>query len=641
MPWTNVECAPLGVAALKAFLAQRGVEADCYYLNLRLAERLGRPALTMGRMGYPWPEWFFAYHLFGPGGTGEWEQDFEALYEEDAGFREFLTEIRLPRDAAETLLMEAIPEFLEDCLRSVPWARYDVLGFSSLSNSHMACLGLAKRLKDLYTDKFILFGGANVEGSMGAATLKGCGWVDGVVSGEGEKALVALLENAARGRPRAPVRGVLFQGDAADDALPGEPADIAVLPPPDHDDFYDQLKRLPGLASWLQPVPYFEASRGCWWGQKSHCVFCGINGLDIAYREKSAERALRDFLHVHERYQALRVNAADDIMSLGHMTELSRRLAEARLARGGDWEINFQLKSNLKAEQMRALAAAGITRALAGIESLSTPILRLMRKGVRAIQNVQTLKWSMREGVEIEWFFLYGFPGEPIEEYRRMTGFIPAIMHLTPPVGALRARPDRFSPYHADPARFGIKKPVPHPFYRSLYPPKRFKLEDIAYFFNFAEADSPAAAAYAEDFRRAVASWRRMQPSALFAYRRGGGFLRLYDSRPAGFEGPAQIRETTLEGPEEFLLLYCDEIRTRGQIVRAVGEAYPALAAGEIGRLLDRQVVEKRIMREDESYLTLAVPLAGLAATQRVYWESHQFLREMAAAEPQRPLRGG
>ena len=40
------------------------------------------------------------------------------------------------------------------------------------------------------------------------------------------------------------------------------------------------------------PTLLFETSRGCWWGAKSHCTFCGLNGETMAFRSKSPRRAL-------------------------------------------------------------------------------------------------------------------------------------------------------------------------------------------------------------------------------------------------------------------------------------------------------------------------------------------------------------
>ena len=35
---------------------------------------------------------------------------------------------------------------------------------------------------------------------------------------------------------------------------------------------------------------FLEGSRGCWWGEKHACAFCGLNGRVNVYREKSPEK---------------------------------------------------------------------------------------------------------------------------------------------------------------------------------------------------------------------------------------------------------------------------------------------------------------------------------------------------------------
>ena len=41
-----------------------------------------------------------------------------------------------------------------------------------------------------------------------------------------------------------------------------------------------------------------------------------------------------------------------------------------------------------------------------GIESLSDHVLKLMRKGTTALQNIQLLKWCREYGVQPEWNLL-------------------------------------------------------------------------------------------------------------------------------------------------------------------------------------------------------------------------------------------
>ena len=57
---------------------------------------------------------------------------------------------------------------------------------------------------------------------------------------------------------------------------------------PDFDDYFGAAQ----APSYCDTVVRLsaESSRGCWWGAKSHCTFCGLNGGTMAFRAKSAER---------------------------------------------------------------------------------------------------------------------------------------------------------------------------------------------------------------------------------------------------------------------------------------------------------------------------------------------------------------
>ena len=52
----------------------------------------------------------------------------------------------------------------------------------------------------------------------------------------------------------------------------------------------------------------------------------------------------------------------------------------------------YEVKSNLRKEDVRQLREAGVVAIQPGIESLSDEVLRIMRKGVSALQNIQLLK---------------------------------------------------------------------------------------------------------------------------------------------------------------------------------------------------------------------------------------------------------
>ena len=94
-----------------------------------------------------------------------------------------------------------------------------------------------------------------------------------------------------------------------------------LLPLPTYEDYMEQLDRTSLAGQFLPEIP-FETSRGCWWGQKHHCTFCGINDELMAFRSKSAGRVIDDLLKLHERYPRHRMTATDEIMSPKYYTEL-------------------------------------------------------------------------------------------------------------------------------------------------------------------------------------------------------------------------------------------------------------------------------------------------------------------------------
>src|SRR5205823_3394211 len=132
-----------------------------------------------------------------------------------------------------------------------------------------------------------------------------------------------------------------------------------------------------------------------------------------------------------DRYPSRKIYAVDNILDLKYFDTLLAELAE----RPRPPHLFYETKANLTKAQLRRLARAGVKQLQPGIESLSTPILRLMDKGVTGLQNVRLLKWCEEIGIRLDWNFLYGFPGEDPAEYDQLSDLVPSLMHLRPPSG--------------------------------------------------------------------------------------------------------------------------------------------------------------------------------------------------------------
>ena len=213
---------------------------------------------------------------------------------------------------------------------------------------------------------------------------------------------------------------------------PTPPADqLDDLPAPDYDEYFQRAEDLgvlprTGLRNVWLPI---ETGRGCWWGAKHHCTFCGLNGATMRFRSKSAERVLNELAEQARRYRSFHFEAVDNIVDMAYFTKLFPVLAD----RETGYEIFYEVKANLSREQLRLMAQAGVTHIQPGIESLSSNVLRLMRKGVRASQNVNLLRWAHYYGINVDWNLLWGFPGETEQDYADQAAVIPHLRHLPPP----------------------------------------------------------------------------------------------------------------------------------------------------------------------------------------------------------------
>jgi radical SAM superfamily enzyme YgiQ (UPF0313 family) len=68
---------------------------------------------------------------------------------------------------------------------------------------------------------------------------------------------------------------------------------------------------------WPDIAILFESSRGCWWGAKSHCTFCGLKASTMLFRSRPAMTVAREILDLAARYKVLNFVAVDDIIDLG------------------------------------------------------------------------------------------------------------------------------------------------------------------------------------------------------------------------------------------------------------------------------------------------------------------------------------
>ena len=598
-PFGLVNFPHLGTSLVKAAAIEAGFDCDVWYATLAFAKRIGMlEYMTIERSSCPMllPERPFARALFPdiPSIDVFYEQLVEPFGEE------LWPVIRSGRSVMARDSMRRVEEcafeFVQRLEERSSLADYDVIAFSSSYGQQLASLAMAKRIKELHPKAKLAIGGANSEGMMGWQIVRSFPFIDYAFSGDGDVAFPRFLEALRDGQP-IKLPGVFHRGDDTPPGMPLIRRDLDALPDPDFTEYYEAVDDVPDARAYQMGIPV-EGSRGCWWGEKHHCTFCGLNGLAMGYRSKSPDRFMNEVERLVDRWGETHVMASDNILDHRWMTSVVPAFAEKR----SHEVLFFETKANLDRADVEALADAGITHLQPGIESLSTHVLKLMDKGTTAIQNIQLLKWAEEYGISLNWNLLCGFPGEKAEDYEQMAKLMGALVHLQPPLAFARISIDRFSPYFDHPDRYGMRT-APSIAYRYVYDLPAEEIRNLAYWYfytceNGTSRVSLAAPDYARRSVHARSIWERLYGKVRFEYRVDeDGRVELLDERPGASQETSRLGEL-----ESRIFLQCDSGRLRSSLAQDL----PDVDGASLDRALEELEADRVLIREGDRFLAIA-----------------------------------
>jgi ribosomal peptide maturation radical SAM protein 1 len=536
MPFMQIDRPSIQLGLLKSIGEAHGFPVRTLHTNLDFAALVGADCYRQladhhtRMIG----EWLFSLEAFGeaaPDGDAQLLADFGEEFAYLAGSAE------QARDLLLRVREHDVPAFLDAVVAEYPWTEVRVVGFSCTFQQNTASFALAKRLKQRHPGIVTVFGGANFDGEMGMELVRSVDCIDYAVIGEGDSAFPALLSALADGADPVAVPGVATHAAMTPAAPPNGRLDD--LPIPAYDEFFERAGSL-GLPTDNAWIP-FESARGCWWGAKHHCTFCGLNGTTMRFRAKSPGRVLDELATQARRYRRFQFEAVDNILDPRYLRELFPVITESAM----DYQIFYEVKANLTRSQLTTLALGGVTHLQPGLESLSSNVLRLMDKGVRAVQNVNVLRWARYYGMQVAWNILWGFPGETEADYAEQAAAVPHLVHLQPPASAGRVWLERFSPMYTQPGRFPLRYRKPEVSHEYVYPDS-VDIDRVAYFFDYELKDTLPRETYS-GLAKAVAEWStawRSEDPPVLAYQSSPGLVRIVDGRHDGSQGTYTFRDT-------------------------------------------------------------------------------------------------
>jgi radical SAM superfamily enzyme YgiQ (UPF0313 family) len=298
------------------------------------------------------------------------------------------------------------PKFLDSIAREIP----DCFAFGvSLLTGPMIRDAIAASLlvRQMRPELPIIYGGWHPT-LCTAETLRES-FVDIVVRHQGEKTLTEVLERLIAGTPLDMVPGCWFKRDGKIFSNQDRPASpLSSFPPPAYDmvDF-ESYARFTGA----RKLP-FATSIGCPYA----CNYCtDMVFYNRRFNPLAVEGVVNDVVELVERYQLEEVSLVDSnfLVDTRRALALARGFFESGVRFRWTFQASTDLLCRLSTEDVKLLAASGVSHIGFGTESASPEVLRWMNKRHQTIQDMfECAQKCAAAGIRVTYNLIFGYPGE-------------------------------------------------------------------------------------------------------------------------------------------------------------------------------------------------------------------------------------
>jgi len=287
----------------------------------------------------------------------------------------------------------------------------DVVGVTEMSVDYNPARQAIAIAKEINPEIITVVGGPHV--TIALEDALSIPYVDYLVTREGEVTFPKLLRAIEEGHP-PPHR-----------VLRGEPPDLDAIPFSDRDLFLEEWKKwgydldspeVPFVAELPPPFATIIAGRGCLY----HCTFCKP-GEDYLFgrrtRRRSVENVMAEIRTLVDRYSIASFMFHDDCLTEDRKWVME--FTDQYIAQGFAMPFFCQSRADIivKHEDMVArMVEAGLRGYFIGFESGSDRVLKFIRKGTTAEENLQAARICRKYGITVWANYMMGLPTETKEE---------------------------------------------------------------------------------------------------------------------------------------------------------------------------------------------------------------------------------
>ncbi len=300
--------------------------------------------------------------------------------------------------------------------------RPDVVGFTVMTPSAPVVTTLAGKIRQAAPATRIVLGGVHAD--VFASELVASGDADVVVHGEGEHAIVELVQAWAGGsEDLSGISGITWMADGQPQRTAERPLNTQLddLPYPAWHLLPVHRYGLLPFADIARPVLTISASRGC----PYRCDYCSLlHSHGKSYRRRDLTRVVDEYEFMVDRFGVKQIGFVDPIFPLNKtdLPTFCEELLRRKLPDRCVW-LSETRADRLDPETCRLMYAAGCRRVLLGIESGSVRLLDNVNKKLNPEQIREGVANARAAGIQTVGLFMIGLPGETPELTRQTVEF--------------------------------------------------------------------------------------------------------------------------------------------------------------------------------------------------------------------------
>ncbi|OGZ18937.1 MAG: hypothetical protein A2175_02290 [Candidatus Nealsonbacteria bacterium RBG_13_42_11] len=275
----------------------------------------------------------------------------------------------------------------------------NIVCFTCTSPQYKHGLLLAKQVKK--KTNLIVFGGPHPS-ALPDLVLKDNS-IDVVVKGEGEKAILKIVEDTSKGLN---ISKQIYQFDYI--------KDIDNIPYPDRKAIKNERNIEQAYADNGIRITSILSSRGCPFGCSFCCSRCVWGRVP---RLRSAPNILNEFEYLIKEWKIEFIKFADDTFTISKQRVID--FCKLKLEKGikTPYGVNAHINT-VDEESLKYLAESNCQELWYGVESGSPKILKDMHKNTTLDRIKEIFKLTKEYGIKTRAYFLLGTPNETIEDIK-------------------------------------------------------------------------------------------------------------------------------------------------------------------------------------------------------------------------------